>query len=759
MRFCKVDGIAMRRKRALHRFVAVPLVFVATLVAAGLGAAVPGEGTLKAPYGLMCELMAHPELTQISDRQPELGWVVDSSIQGDVQTAYRVLVSSSRESIARDEGDLWDSGKTTSRESSNIEYGGRALSPNTMYFWKVRLWNRNDEASPYSAAQTFRTGILKDAYETSRYPLTATRVEPVKLLQKADGHYFIDFGKAAFGTVELTLTSPAPGKEVGVHLGEVPAGDGAVNRDPGGSRRYRMMKLTCEEGTHTYRIAIPKDKRNTGPQAIKMPEDIGEVMPLRYCEIVNCPCPLDASRIRQIAVHYPFDDDASRFTSSDPVLNDVWDLCKHSIKATSFCGVYIDGDRERIPYEADAYINQLCHYCVDREYTMARHTHEYLIMHPTWPTEWILHSVLMAWADYLYTGNKESIERFYDDLKAKTLLPLAREDGLISTQTGLVTSDVLQSIHFKGTLRDIVDWPHGNILGLQGGYGETDDFEFKPINTVVNAFHYRALVLMARMAEAVGKGQDTRHFTEAADRVKRSFNEKLLDKQRGIYIDGEGSTHSALHTNMFPLVFGLVPPEYVSRVAAFIKGRGMVCSVYGSQYLLEALYEAGEHEFALRLMTDRTSDRSWPHMIYDVGTTITLEAWDNKYKPNQDWNHAWGAAPANIIPRYLMGVQPIEPGFAKVRIMPRPGHLRSASVDFPTIRGTIHVDFSSEPDHAFVLNVMLPANVKAIVGLPQLASSKPEVLVDGQTLQGTLTGEFVVLDDVGSGRHRFERSR
>lgn len=104
-------------------------------------------------------------------------------------------------------------------------------------------------------------------------------------------------------------------------------------------------------------------------------------------------------------MHYPFDDDVSRFTSSDPVLNDVWDLCKHSIKATSFCGVYIDGDRERIPYEADAYIDQLCHYCVDREYAMVRYTHEYLLMHPTWPTEWILHSVLMAWADYLYTGN------------------------------------------------------------------------------------------------------------------------------------------------------------------------------------------------------------------------------------------------------------------------------------------------------------------------------------------------------------------
>jgi len=490
-----------------------------------------------------------------------------------------------------------------------------------------------------------------------------------------------------------------------------------------------------------------------------MPAYIGEVMPFRYCEVVNSPSALDQSSIRQIAVHYPFDENASHFTSSNPVLNDVWGLCKYSIKATSFCGVYVDGDRERIPYEADAYINQLCHYCVDREYTMARYTNEYLILHPTWPTEWILHSVLMAWTDYMYTGNVESIEHFYEDLKAKTLLSLAREDGLISTQTGLVTEEVLQSIHFSGKLRDIVDWPHGNILGLKGGYGETDDFEFKPINTVVNAFAYRASLLMSRMAKALGKQADAQRFAEAAEHIKRSINDKLLDKAKGIYVDGEGSTHSALHANMFPLAFELVPPEYVDSVGEFVKSRGMVCSVYGSQYLLEALYEAGLDDYALQLMTDRDSDRSWPHMVYDVGTTITLEAWDNKYKPNQDWNHAWGAAPANIIPRCLMGVRPIEPGFAKVQIKPQVGNLRQASLDLPTVRGTIGVDITAAQAESFALNVRLPANTRALVFLPRLGSASRDVLMDGKRITGTLNGQFVVIDDVGSGGHRFERSK
>jgi hypothetical protein len=712
-----------------------------------------------APTGLLCELMARPELARISDPQPEFGWVVNSPERGDVQTAYQILVASSTEAIRRDEGDLWDSGRVESAQSISVTCAGKPLRPHTPYCWKVRTWNRSGEASPYSAVQAFRTGDLGGGYVTTRYPLATTRVEPVRFIGKDEGHYFVDFGKAAFGTVELTVASPAAGHRIEVHLGEVPAGTDSIDREPGGSRRYRMMTLPLREGTHTYRVAITPDQRNTRRAAIKMPAYAGEVMPFRYCEIVNSPSPLDASKIRQIAVHYPFDEGASRFRSSNQVLNDVWSLCKYSIKATSFCGVYVDGDRERIPYEADAYINQLCHYGVDREYTMARYTHEYLITHPTWPTEWILHSVLMAWADFMYTGDTDSIEHFYDDLKAKTLQALAREDGLISTQTGLVTDDVLKSIHFGGKLRDIVDWPHGNILGLKGGYGETDDFEFKPINTVVNAFHYRALLAMSQMAEAVGKDNDARQFAEAASRVKRSFNEKLLDKAKGVYVDGEGSSHSALHANMIPLAFDLVPPEYVPSVAAFVKGRGMVCSVYGSQYLLEALYAAGEGDYALELMTDRSTDRSWPHMIYDVGTTITLEAWDNKYKPNQDWNHAWGAAPANIIPRCLIGIQPIEPGFAKVRIKPQVGSLTSGSLDHPTVRGTIHVDFESIPGRSFVLNAVLPANVAGVVFLPALGSDAPEVVLDGKTVTGVLEGKFVRIDGIGSGKHRFERRR
>jgi alpha-L-rhamnosidase len=142
-------------------------------------------------------------------------------------------------------------------------------------------------------------------------------------------------------------------------------------------------------------------------------------------------------------------------------------------------------------------------------------------------------------------------------------------------------------------------------------------------------------------------------FNFRAARVKKSFNEKLYNIEKGYYTDGIGTDHGSVHANMFPLAFGMVPEAYMPDVVKHLKSRGMACSVYGAQYLMEAVYNAGEADYGLELMT-ATHDRSWYNMIR-VGSTITMEAWDMKYKPNSDWNHAWGAAPANIIPRHLWG--------------------------------------------------------------------------------------------------------
>lgn len=246
-------------------------------------------------------------------------------------------------------------------------------------------------------------------------------IEPERIVKVADNHYFIDFGKDAFGTIVLTAIS-AQRDILIVHLGEKTINANTIDREPGGTIRYQMVRIPDFPVQKTYILKLSPDKRNTNPPAITLPDSFGVIMPFRYCELENLKVPISDIVIRQKVFNYRFNDKSSSFSCSDSILNDVWNMCKYTIKATSFCGLYIDGDRERTPYEADAYINQLGHYCVDNEYSLARNTNEYFINHPTWPTEWILQTVLLFYNDYLYTGNIESISKNYEALKSKTLI-------------------------------------------------------------------------------------------------------------------------------------------------------------------------------------------------------------------------------------------------------------------------------------------------------------------------------------------------
>jgi alpha-L-rhamnosidase len=698
------------------------------------------------------------QFTEIGQKQPFFGWVVNSEKSSTLQTAYQIIVASAPEKIQGGVGDMWDSGKQESDRSVNVVYKGRSLETGKVYFWKVKTWDNHGVESPWSDIRQFLTSAILSDYSTARYPLQKQDELPVEIRSLPGSITFIDFGKAGFGRLRLTLGAEKEGDTVIVRLGEA-LNNSRINRRPGGTIRYSVYKLVVKRGWNTYTVVVTPDKRNTGPQAVLLPDYIGEVTPFRYCEIENFPGKLTREQVVRETVFYPFREEESEFSCSDTVLNRVWDMCKYSVKATSFLGTYVDGDRERIPYEADALINQLGHYGVAREYSMARHSHEFLIQHPTWPTEWIMQSVLMAWNDYLYTGNSASLSHFYADLKAKTLWSLAGEDGLISTKTGKVTPEVLESIHFKGNLRDIVDWPQKGILGLgKNEEGETDGFVFQDVNSVVNAYHYRALVLMAKIAEVTGNTTDKLIFERKAETVKKAFNEKMLDKKRGIYVDGIGTSHASLHGNMFPLAFGLVPEKYLKKVTDFIRSRGMACSVYGSQFLLDAVFDANEADYGLQLLAS-TAERSWYNMIR-AGSTISMEAWDNKYKPNQDWNHAWGAAPANLIPRKLMGIEPLEPmhdngRVSKIRVKPQPATLQSAKIRVPTIYGAVKMSFQNYPGHSFTMNLFLPANTSAVVYLPYW-SKRQKLLFNDKELPCTREGNFAVIENVPSGENTFK---
>ena len=541
-------------------------------------------------------------------------------------------------------------------------------------------------------------------------PLTISKIAPRVFL--------VDFGRVAFGNLSIMPANVTTPETITVRFGEA-LKDGRVDTHPPGSVRYTEVKVS-PKGAQTMTVAPPVDARNTKTPAVLTPVPWGTLTPFRWVEVEGWPTELHMNQIhRRAAFDSTWDDAAATFHSSDPMLDKVWDLCHYSIKATTFAGVFVDGDRERLAYEADAYLTQLSYYAGDADPRISRVTFDRLTKFPTWPSEWAPHMVFMAYADWIQTSDTAWLAAHYEGLKTKLLDNRIGPDGLVLSPPDLIKHG------------DIVDWP---------GH-ERDGYVFTSVNTVVNAFHLRALKEMSELAEALGKKKEAEKFSEQERTARAIFQKKLFDPSRGLYRDGVGTDHTSLHANLFPLVFGLVPADKRPQIARWLAGRGMAGSVYAAQYLLEGLFENGEDAAAIGLMT-APGDRSWRHMV-ESGTTITWEAWDQKYKPNQDWNHAWGAAPANLLPRFVLGAQPLTPGWGRALIKPYPGALTQAEGQMPTPRGELSVRWKRQKN--FTLALTLPAGMTAKVELPALEGSS-EVWVDGVLVNAHREGRWWTLE-------------
>lgn len=733
---------------------------------------IPGKlAAQEQPTGLLCNLLERPELTKITTPKPQFGWIVNS----ELQNAYNILVASSIEKLEQNIGDLWDSGKQISGQSQHIVYAGNNLAENTTYYWKVATWNIHGKQSPYSKLQQFNTGSFeheklwpgesrwikvdkegteKWAFE-DRNPIDYHPVYPHKAQLRANNTWFVDFKRAAFAYAKFTLNwkpeGPEKEKSIIIRVGEKSIND-SIDQKPGGGVIFKEYPLVIQAGTHEYNLKIPRFISKY-PHSQTMPEHMMEVIPFRYLEIDCGEAQIKLIDAQQMALYTLFNEDASSFSSDNEILNEVYDICRYSVIANTFNGDYAASQRERMMYEADAYIHQMGHYSVDREFSVARYSLENMIFHATWPTEWIPHTIFMAWADYWHTGNSDMIKLYYDELKHKTLTALTEKNNLISTRTGLQTKAFFNSIHFKGKeLRDIVDWPHGGMSPFLKG-GETDGFVFRDYNSVINAFHYRSLVLMEKIAKAIGKNKDAIMYNKKARTVKKAFNNNFIDGSKNIYVDGIGTNHSSLHANMYALAFGLTPEAIKPSVIKYIKQKRMACGVYGANYLLEGMFDADETEYALSLLTD-TTDRSWFNMI-KVGATMTTEAWDNKYKSNNGWSHAWSSSPAHILPRKLMGIEPLSPGFETIIIKPKPASIENASIKLPSIRGTIKAEFINQPN-LFHLTVQIPGNTTANVSLPWKGNGFELKVNDKPFKKFTIVDGRIMIKNVRSGKHRFE---
>ncbi len=97
----------------------------------------------------------------IDTATPRFGWVVNDSSRGAVQSAYQIIAARSPGALDSASGLVWDSGKVVSSQQYGVVYAGRALEKTTEYWWKVRTWDGQGQASPWSDARHFVTSFFK----------------------------------------------------------------------------------------------------------------------------------------------------------------------------------------------------------------------------------------------------------------------------------------------------------------------------------------------------------------------------------------------------------------------------------------------------------------------------------------------------------------------------------------------------------------------------------------------------------------------
>ncbi|HON93242.1 MAG TPA: alpha-L-rhamnosidase N-terminal domain-containing protein [Sedimentisphaerales bacterium] len=107
-----------------------------------------------------CEYQDNP--LGIDQRAPRLSWTLESPVRGQRQTAYQIVVAESLDALRDDKDPLWDSGKIGSAQNIHCEYSGTQLRSGQRVYWKVRAWDKDDQATEWSAPSTWEMGLLEN---------------------------------------------------------------------------------------------------------------------------------------------------------------------------------------------------------------------------------------------------------------------------------------------------------------------------------------------------------------------------------------------------------------------------------------------------------------------------------------------------------------------------------------------------------------------------------------------------------------------
>ena len=440
----------------------------------------------------------------------------------------------------------------------------------------------------------------------------------------------VDFGREITATLVLRASGKA-GQQIVVRCGEELNDDGSVRFDMRCNCRYEET-WTLADGTSTL--------------------DQYDYKAFRYVELV-VPKGVELQGIHALERHYPLDKSLCAVEASNPWVAPVFDICKRGVELGTQ-EAYLDcPSREKGQYLGDSVVvsraqaeltgsTEMLEKCIEQFAQTAELIDDGLMGVSPGSFMQEIADFSLLWSQMLLnhydlTGDKDALAARYE--AAKGVLDhfsrYQRADGL------------LEQVADKWNL---VDWPEN----LRDGY----DFELsRPIvapgcHNVINALWVGAAKTLCRIEDIIGKPQHAYPWEPLCDAYLAAF----YRPEKGLFVDSETSSHSALHSNMYALYFGLCPEGSENGIADFMLGKGLCCGVMLSYFYLKGLARIGRyHDVFVTLVNE--SEHGWVNMIRE-GATTCWEAWGRDQKWNTSLCHAWAAAPIPVLVEDIAGVVP-----------------------------------------------------------------------------------------------------
>lgn len=195
---------------------------------------------------LRCESLVDP--IGLDATAPRLSWIVTSGRRGERQTAYRILAASSRDELAKDHGDLWDSGRVESAQTTHVVYAGKAPTARQRFFWKVQSWDRDGMAGPWSDVAAWEMGLLRAADWRAAWIDATPRPLPIQIVKAT---YRTADGSAAVDVTAKLADMVGQGRTI-------VAGNDPMGGDPAfGTPKLLEVEYTCRG--QQFHIEVPEN--------------------------------------------------------------------------------------------------------------------------------------------------------------------------------------------------------------------------------------------------------------------------------------------------------------------------------------------------------------------------------------------------------------------------------------------------------------------------------------------------------------------